>query len=458
MKKHTLLWIILTAVVVFGAAAAAVLLAHSGADEKPTDPTVPVGTTAPIADVEDVTETDQAQITVALSEYRVLLNWTAVEGADQYTITYDDGSGPVDYGTTNRNSFRKKGLKGGTAYTFTVTPYRTADGQSLPVGTPLSVSGHTLPDIPVYTAVRDGDTCRLSWTAVHNADEYRIFSSPDGENWTQEGSAENTDFSFDTDAGNKKYTAVKAVIRTDAGEIVSDYTKTLIPDTKERKKLCSYGDSVAVGIGSHNYSYADIFAEEHDLELIDRSNAGSELSSNNPKKHHIAESILKDVTPDYDYVFIEGGNNDHYFNSPLGALSPEGTTDFDMQTTVGALEAAFTYLREACPDTEVVFIMVHKRAPMTNELGMSFEEYAAAITAVCERYGVPVADCLNDSGFDTADAEICNEYTHHFNGVFPTGDGVHPTEAAYRKYYIPLIEAAMEKSGQNMEKSGQNTY
>ena len=444
MKKHTLLWIIVTVIVVFGIAAAAVLLAHNGAGEKPAEPTVPAATTAPATSGSDAdSDPAEPQITVALSEYRVLLNWTAVEGADGYTITYDDGSGPVDYGKTNHTSFRKKGLKGGTAYTFYVTPYLLDGDQEISMNTQLTVSGHTLPDIPEYTAALDGDTCRLSWGSVHNADEYRIFSSTDGESWTQEGSTSDTSYSFGIGGAEKIFTAVRAVIHTDAGEIVSDYTKALVSKEKKAKKLCSYGDSIAVGIGSHNYSYADIYAEEHGLELIDRSNAGSELSSNNPKKHHIAESILSDVTPDYDYVFIEGGNNDHYFNSPLGELSPEGTTSFDMQTTVGALEAAFTYLRDTCPDTKVVFIMVHKRAPMTNELGLSFEAYAAAIEAVCERYGVPVADCLNDSGFDTADAALCDEYCHHFNGVFPTGDGVHPTEAAYRKYYLPLIEAAL---------------
>ena len=446
MKKNTLLWIILTVIIIFGAAAAAVLLARSGAWEKPTEPTLPVETEK-ASESGTESEAEDPQITVALSEYRVLLNWTAVEGADGYYITYDDGSGPVDYGKTSHTTFRKKGLKGGTAYTFYVTPYCLADGEEIAVDGGYTVSGHTLPDIPVYTAVRDGDTCRLSWKEVNNAAEYRIFSSADGENWTQEGSTSGSEYAFSIgDQEKKLFTAVKAVIKTDAGEIVSDYTKMLVADGAKKKKLCSYGDSVAVGIGSHNYSYADIFAEEYGLELIDRSNAGSELSSNNPKKHHIAESILKDVTPDYDYVFIEGGNNDHYFNSPLGELSPEGTTEFDMKTTVGALEAAFTYLRDTCPDTKVVFIMVHKRAPMNNDLGMSFEEYAEAIEAVCERYGVPVADCLNDSGFDTADAQLCNEYTHHFNGVFPTGDGVHPTEEAYRKFYLPLIEAALNQA------------
>jgi len=439
MRQNIIIAVVLIAVLALALTSVMLMDSPVQTAEDTAEPTVADSTTEP-TQIPEPTEADSPSVSLALSEYRVLLNWPPIDGADGYYVYCDDGSGFKDFGKAEITSFRKKGLKGGTYYTFGIKAYSMKNGKEVISDDMLTVSGTTLPDIPVFTAAKNGSTYTLTWKAVNNADHYIVCSSTDGDNWTDEGTTKETTFSFDKADISLLYTAVKAVVYSGSKEYISDYTKTPVSDKATKGKVCSYGDSIAVGIGSHNYSYADIFAEEHDLTLVDKSNPGSVISSSNPDKHHIAESIISDVTPEYDYVLIEGGNNDHYFESPLGKVTPDGTTELDMNTTCGALEAAFSYLKEKCPDTKAVFILIHKRSPLKNSSGLLFEDYAEAITAVCKKYGVPVADCLNDSGMDTSDPEICKQYTHKFNGVFPDGDGVHPSEEAYRKFYMPLID------------------
>ena len=443
MKKRNII-IILLAVVCVGMAVAVFMFSKYYVPKTTTS-----ATQESTVQEEPVTQAPVADITLALSEYRVFLNWKEVQGADGYVVYYDNGSGWKELGKADINSFRTKGLKGGTSYTFGIKSYRKqGEKDVLNEDMNYTIKGNTLPDTPQMTAKKEGNTVSLKWDAVKNANEYMVYSMVEGDKeWTKRTVTKDTSYSFEAEKVPKQFVAVRAVRLADSQKFVSDYVKTLITDQQPEGKLYSCGDSIATGVGSHSYSYANLFAEENNLELINKATTGSQLSSEDPKKDHICQNIIKDVTADYDYLFIEGGNNDYYFGSKLGEVTKDGTTEFDMNTTCGALESALSHLKENCPDTKIVFIIIHNaggRATTKNDLGLTFTDYAEGIRAVCKKYGVAVADCLKDSGFDTSDVKVSEEYTHKFNGVFPTGDGVHPTEEAYKKFYMPLIEKAVK--------------
>ena len=407
---------------------------------------VPTALPPALSDAPTEAPTDaQSFVTAVLSETRVLLNWDPIEGADSYRVTYDDGSGATDLGTAKTGVFRSSGLKGGTAYTFAVQGMSEQNGQGAAVGEALTVSGRTLPEAPVVKAKRSGNTCTLSWNAVKGADHYTIESSSDGETWYSEGETTDTAYTVTAD-GADIYIAVRAVIRSSSGDLVGDYHRTFLTTRKKTGKMISFGDSVAAGYGAHSCSYADIFAQKHNLTLTDQSVIDGQLSFDNAKKPHILESLSKDVNNDYDYVFIEGGCNDHLYNCPLGEVASDWDYDFDEKTTCGALESALNYLEDHCPDAKVVFVMIHRRKTAANKLGLTFEDYAEAIRAVCAKYDVPVADVFKDGALDASDPELCGKYTAAFNGVFPGGDGLHPTEEAHRKFYLPLIEKALKEN------------
>ena len=410
----------------------------------------PVKSTTTIAQNTSSETTDSPQqiadITLALSEYRAYLQWKAADGAAGYTVYYDSGNGWEVYGDAKTNAFRSKGLKGGTSYTFGIKSY-ALEGKTKKEAADFlyTIKGNTLPDTPQVKVAKKNSIYTVEWAKVNNADEYIVYSMlPNDTEWTREGITKQCGFEFKKAKTPKLFIAVRAVRYADGQKFVSDYVKTYVSDEKTDGEMYSYGDSIATGVGSHSYSYANIFAEENNLTLINKATTGSQLSSGDKTKDHICENIIKDVSGDCRYIFIEGGNNDYYFNGKLGKVTPAGTSEFDMNTACGALEAAFTHLKENCPDTKVIFILIHNaggRANTKNGIGLTFADYANGIRAVCEKYGISVADCLKDGGFNTEKTALSDKYTHKFNGVFPTGDGVHPTEEAYRKYYMPLINA-----------------
>lgn len=439
MKKKNIA-IIAIALIIVLACVGLFVLSKNKSDE-------PVSTQAQSSSTVAITEKEEPDITLALSEYRAFINWKKDDSAAGYYVYYDDGSGWAEYGKTDKNTFRSKGLKGGTSYTFGIKPYTLENGdEKLSSDMLYTIKGNTLPDTPKVTAEKSGSSYSLKWDKVNNAKSYFIYTSVDGEKWTKIDVTQNTSYTF-TDKNNEKlFVAVRALREADGEKYLSDYVKTLVDDSEKSGVMYSYGDSIATGVGSHSYSYANIFAEEHNLKLINKATTGSQLSSSDPSKDHISENIIKDVSSDCDYIFIEGGNNDYYFGSQLGEVSESGS-NFDINTTCGALESALSYLKKTCPDAKIVFIIIHNaggRAEIKNDLGLTFTDYADGIRAVCEKYGVAVADCLAQSGFNTSDTALSDKYTHKFNGVFPTGDGVHPTEQAYREFYMPLIEKAVK--------------
>lgn len=438
MKKRSILIIILSVVCI---ALAVVLFIF--AKNKPVKP----ATTAAQSNAVETTSENTpkvADISLALSEYRAFLEWKAAEGAAGYTVYYDSGDGWKVYGDAKTNAFRSKGLKGGTSYTFGIKSY-TMEGKQKEESTDFlyTIKGNTLPDTPQIKVTKKNNIYTVNWEKVNNANEYIVYSMLPGEKaWTREGITEQLGFEFEKKKTPKLFLAVRAVRYADGEKFVSDYVKTYVSDEKPAGEMYSYGDSIATGVGSHSYSYANIFAEENNLTLINKATTGSQLSSGDKTKDHICENIIKEVSGKSRYIFIEGGNNDYYFGGKLGKVTPDGTKDFDMNTTCGALEAALTHLKEKCPDTKVIFILIHNaggRATTKNGIGLTFNDYANSIRAVCKKYGVPIADCLNNSAFNTEDTALSDKYTHKFNGVFPTGDGVHPTEEAYREFYMPLI-------------------
>jgi len=386
-------------------------------------------------------------ITLDLSEYRAYLTWNAVDGASGYYVYYDDGSGWQEYGKTEKIDFRGKDLVGGTSYLFGIKPYSLSQNKEVISGKFVyTIGGNTLPNTPQVKVKKAGEGYQLTWEAINHADEYIVYTMVQGQTeWKRETITKKTRFLIKKAPAETFFAAVRAVRYADSKKYISDYVKTRISAKKTAGKLYSCGDSIAIGVGSHGYSYANIFAEEHNLEVVNGAVASAQISSQNKGVDHIGQRIMQQVTDQYRYVMIEGGNNDYFFGAALGTVTADGTKKFDMNTTCGALESALTYLKENCPKTKVIVILSHDaalRSEVKNRLGLTLTDYMDAIRAVCKKYNVAVADCYKESGLNTKDLSLSDKYTHHYNGVFPKGDGLHPTEEAYRLFYMPVLNKA----------------
>lgn len=88
-------------------------------------------------------------------------------------------------------------------------------------------------------------------------------------------------------------------------------------------------------------------------------------------------------------------------------------------------------------------------SPNVGNTSIASGEYHDAIIKACTKWGVPVLDLSKDVppfGLFSAThtmQDVVDAYTADTTGT-GHGDGWHPNEAGYRKYYVPKIEAWMK--------------
>ena len=73
---------------------------------------------------------------------------------------------------------------------------------------------------------------------------------------------------------------------------------------------------------------------------------------------------------------------------------------------------------------------------LCRDLGLTFEDYYNAIITVCNKYSINVIDVYKDSDYNTAYQE--------YKADTLNGDGVHPLQKSFFKYYMPIIEKSMK--------------
>jgi hypothetical protein len=120
----------------------------------------------------------------------------------------------------------------------------------------------------------------------------------------------------------------------------------------------------------------------------------------------------------------------------LGAVDPSNYEgNLDTTTVCGALETIFRYALNHFVGKPVCFVIAHKiqeTAFRTNTSGNTFKEYRDAMVSICEKYSIPYYDAFTESGLngwnDVQNAEF-----------FTDGDGCHPNEAGYKRYYVPQL-------------------
>lgn len=143
-----------------------------------------------------------------------------------------------------------------------------------------------------------------------------------------------------------------------------------------------------------------------------------------------------------DLIIVFGGTNDFWYGDcPIGK-----STDKKPNTFYGALNTMISYLKNAHPNADIVFVTPYqqsKDADETHEYKRStygnfgtgtLSQYRKAILDRCQYYGIPVLDLYADYELNTADnREALEKY-----GQFLC-DGVHLNDAGYnllaRKMY-----------------------
>lgn len=152
------------------------------------------------------------------------LTWTSVPGATGYRIYYQSGDSWKAAATTAKTSHTFSGLPAGTKYTFAIRAYLISGGKVTWAPTYTTFTAATKTNSPAkLTATQSTNAIKLSWSAVKNADGYRIYYKTSS-SWTEHSTTTALTKTFSNLPSAKAYTfAVRPYIKTTVGTVDGNY-------------------------------------------------------------------------------------------------------------------------------------------------------------------------------------------------------------------------------------------
>jgi hypothetical protein len=108
------------------------------------------------------------------------------------------------------------------------------------------------------------------------------------------------------------------------------------------------------------------------------------------------------------------------------------------------MEKIFRHCLSVLIGRPVCFVISHKcnNTQSANSTGKTFKDYRNAMIQVCEKYSIPYYDAFTKSGLNGWNEAQSNAYLTA--GVNGTGDGTHPNEQGYKRYYVPQLISLFE--------------
>lgn len=203
-------------------------------------------------------------------------------------------------------------------------------------------------------------------------------------------------------------------------------------------KIISFnGDSICAGAGFAG-GYGKIIAQRNGMIYENIGVNGATITAetyypDETPRHWIC-STIDNMRSDADYIILEGGVNDSV--APLGTVPDvnDYTSELDNTNYCEAFEVMLRAAIERFPGKKIGYIAVHKCTNSYSSNGnIATNRYTIAINA-CKKYGIPVCDLNIECPPLYYIDDLKTAYTKD-------GDGWHPNEQGYKKYYVPKIEA-----------------
>ena len=200
------------------------------------------------------------------------------------------------------------------------------------------------------------------------------------------------------------------------------------------------GDSISEAISYKGW--AGEMAEHYGVNGVNVSASGAVVINN--QTHNIHQQLAKapkDV--EFDFVMLNGGVNDVWKGHPLGSVSPEGTTTFDVNTTMGALEDLFSKLKATYPNSQIVFILNYVCVQNGYPSDTFRDVYAPLAREACAKWDIHCLDLVDNDAFNAEFDATANVHTY---------DGVHPNKPGYdvlTAYIVDYLEDVMLDESQD---------
>lgn len=204
------------------------------------------------------------------------------------------------------------------------------------------------------------------------------------------------------------------------------------------KTIVYDGDSIC----ANGNGYAKIIAETVDGGFVNYAVGGGRLrtqTGSNDSFHSITDTLetIKRNSPNADLYCFEGGVNDQRNGTELGDFDAyDYTGTLDTTTVCGALEYIFRFCLSNFVGKPICFVIAHK-CNSTWQDPAEFQQFREKMIGICEKYAIPYFDAWAEGGL--------NYWCQAHNDNYFTGDGIHPTEEGYKKYYVPQLISLFEK-------------
>lgn len=215
-----------------------------------------------------------------------------------------------------------------------------------------------------------------------------------------------------------------------------------IPESPYKgKTIVAFGDSIIAGWGwKEGTGIVQPLKEKYpDGTWINNAESGANIAISNNPAHTPIISQIRSYTGQPDAIIFDGGVNDLNNNIAMGNISDSYDSNYDTTTICGAMESALQYVMETFPLAVKLYIIPHSFSK-NNYVDSVHEK----MIEICKKWNMPYLD-MRKCAQIAMTSKNKSKYTRNANtGV---GDGVHPTETWYRKFYAPLVDRRLRDLG-----------
>lgn len=223
--------------------------------------------------------------------------------------------------------------------------------------------------------------------------------------------------------------------------ITGTYTGGDTVNPYKGKTIVAFGDSIIAGWGwKEGTGIVQPLKEKYpDGTWINNAESGANIAISNNPAHTPIISQIRSYTGQPDAIIFDGGVNDLNNNIAMGNISDSYDSNYDTTTICGAMESALQYVMDTFPLAVKLYIIPHSFSK--NNYVDSVHEKTIEI---CKKWNMPYLD-MRKCAQIAMTSKNKSKYTRNANtGV---GDGVHPTETWYRKFYAPLVDRRLRDLG-----------
>lgn len=215
-----------------------------------------------------------------------------------------------------------------------------------------------------------------------------------------------------------------------------------IPESPYKgKTIVAFGDSIIAGWGwKEGTGIVQPLKEKYpDGTWINNAESGANIAISNNPAHTPIISQIRSYTGQPDAIIFDGGVNDLNNNIAMGNISDSYDSNYDTTTICGAMESALQYVMDTFPLAVKLYIIPHSFSK-NNYVDSVHEK----MIEICKKWNMPYLD-MRKCAQIAMTSKNKSKYTRNANtGV---GDGVHPTETWYRKFYAPLVDQRLRDLG-----------